>query len=146
MVKPIIGSAFSVTFDTRATVLMEPSICTGEDLMNSLAAKGYIGFDFLWQECFSTILPIEDDVIFICDAACELADFTAGQGAHYVHLGDGALVIDSELHEEVVTIDVTHNPHLHPGLERSYTFTTPVSNYVRAWWSVVRQLRSRATQ
>lgn len=148
MTTPIIGNAFSLSFDTNndgveSALASTPDI-TGEELMNRLVDKGFVAFQLDWEEGFTAQLAVEDDVIFLCEAADELRFFAEGNVSHYVHLGDGELEVASVLADGSVSMSVVHTPHLDSRFRRKYEFEASLSDYLSAWNSLIRDLKSRA--
>ena len=147
METPIIGNAFSLSFDTTK---FKGGIGTdldigGEQLMNRLVAKGFVAFQLEWEGKITAQLAIEDDVIFLCEAVEELTRFARGESpSHHVHLGDGELEVTSTLDSGVVSMAVVHTPHLDSRFRREYAFEASIADYLSAWGALVRDLGSRA--
>lgn len=108
-------------------------------LTDSLAQRGFIVFEIRWEELGVLTLPVEDDIIFLCDAVSDLPRFLAG-AEHFVFLGDGSLVISAVRHNESVAVHTRRSPHLHRDLTSDHHTNVPLDAYVLAWNRLMKQI------
>ncbi|WP_146655003.1 hypothetical protein [Labilithrix luteola] len=108
-------------------------------LMESLAERGVMTFEIRWENLGLCALPVEDDIVFLCDAVSDLPQFLAG-AEHFVYLGNGSLVISAVRSNESVSIHTRRSPHLHRDLTTDHHTNVPVDAYVLAWNRLMEQL------
>jgi hypothetical protein len=111
-----------------------------EELMYRLRANGLVVLDVFWEEFGNVKLPVEDDVIFLCEAYESLPSFVQNGGEHSVFLGDGALRMVATREGNTVHLVCTRVPFLHRGLLTTKEYTVTLNSYVSAWYRLIRAL------
>jgi hypothetical protein len=134
---------FVLSFDTRDSTACDAVEVDGTELMERYVAKGVVAFRVEWESSFVVQMAIEDDVVFICDAANELALLSESEPVHFVHLGDGELEVTAELVDGEVVARTVHVPGLEQDRQQEFIFNSKLSDYKSAWYRLVHQLVER---
>lgn len=92
---------------------------------------------------FEATLPVRDDASFLVDAYLSVHDFVRRAGPlseHNIYLGDGLVVISSQLTQGGVQCITAYYPEINLFYGRSYRSIVPAANYVQAWSRIAARI------
>ncbi len=111
-----------------------------ERLMNTFVKAGRIGFEVEWETFGSLMLPVEEDVKFLCEAYEELPSFIENGGEHTVYLGDGELEMLASRSAGNVHVVCVNTPFLRRALMKRTEYDVSIGAYVGAWNRMIKGL------
>jgi hypothetical protein len=122
--------------------VMPPSaVPDGEDLMQRLLDKGIKAFEVDWNGIVSTMLPVEDDAIFLIGAFGELDRFLSGGVDHHdALLFDGLIDFSARREQGSVVVKLVHTPHLDRRFSTEHEIRWSQGEYVAAWNRLISEL------
>lgn len=128
-------------YDPLAAAAVVP-VDDAESLMKRLFVAGCRVLAIDWDRVGLVELPVEDDVIFICEAYSELPVVTVDGGTQHVFLGDGVLELEVTVSGDLCHIAQSYCPYLHRHFLETCDYVVSVEKYVAAWHHLVRDIRS----
>jgi hypothetical protein len=120
----------------------KPSVVpSAENLMKRLLDDGTSEIEVDWGGILSTVLPVEDDVVFLVDASRELGSFLAGDlESHDVFLGDGLLQLTARREQGRVVVNLAHTPYLDRRFSKQHEIRLSQDDYRAAWGRLIDEL------
>jgi hypothetical protein len=116
--------------------------------MESFLAQGLRMFSLDWAGIITVALPVEDDILFLGEDYLHLRELlNTSEWSQVLWLSDGAFVVrSSKLANALVSIEVTHTPHLRAGLEQHYKHSMSEADYRDAWTMLIEDLMRTGKQ
>ena len=133
-------NAMELRFDPGSTCDETPHAVDGEWVLVRALELEFRGIRLNWAGLVEVELPVEDDIMFLAMGYAELEDFSCSATTHRLFLADGLLDVSAVLAGNMVTITVSHTPHLDRRFTNTMTMTIQLSEYLQAWRSLMRSL------
>ncbi|WP_437622576.1 hypothetical protein [Sorangium sp. So ce1151] len=115
-----------------------------DEIAAMLVASGHTFLDVCWDDLGELRLPVEDDVIFICEGFEGLRSFSQDGDQHSVYLGDGALQMAATRSGDTVHLTCVHVPFLDRRLATRTERDVSMKSYISAWRRLMRALLDMA--
>ncbi len=129
-------------FEVPSSAPASANVLDAEVALELAVGCGYEVIQVDWAGMFCVELPVEDDVMFLVEAAHQLREGELPV-RHEVFLGDGGFQIEADISEKKVSMRVIHTPYLDKRFSEEAIKILPQSAYIAAWNSLMAQLQAQ---